>query len=332
MYSSTDGQANDWHLVHLGTRATGGFGLVMVEATAVEARGRISPDDAGLWSDQQIEGWARVAAFIKSRGAVPGIQLAHAGRKAATARPWGHSKPGKPLADHEGGWDIVGPSPLPFADGYRTPHQLTAHEIHEVIANFARAAQRALTAGFEIVEIHGAHGYLAHSFLSPLSNHRTDAYGGSFDNRTRFLMETAAAVRKVWPERLPLFARLSATDWADGGWTLEESIQLARRLKPEAVDLIDCSSGGLVPHAKITLGPGYQVGFANRIKHEANIPTAAVGMITTPKQADAIMREGQADLVLMGREALREPYFPVKAARELGVTDFQGWPGQYGRA
>jgi 2,4-dienoyl-CoA reductase-like NADH-dependent reductase (Old Yellow Enzyme family) len=334
MYSSHNGHANDWHLVHLGARAVGGFALVMVEATAVEARGRISPDDAGIWSDDHIEGWAKVARFIKSHGAVPGIQLAHAGRKASVARPWGHPTPGKSLTNEEGGWDIVGPSPIPFAvgGGWRTPHELSANEIHETIANFARAAQRAVTAGFELIELHGAHGYLMHSFLSPLSNHRTDRYGGSFENRIRFATETANAVRKVWPDKFPLFTRLSCTDWTDGGWDLKQSIQLARTLKPLGVDLIDCSSGGAVPNAKITLAPGYQVQFAHAIKQQANIATAAVGMITTTKQADAILRENQADLVLLGREALREPYFPVKAAKELGVTDFHGWPGQYGRA
>jgi 2,4-dienoyl-CoA reductase-like NADH-dependent reductase (Old Yellow Enzyme family) len=332
MYSSVDGRANDWHVVHLGSRAVGGFGLVMVEATAVEARGRISPDDAGLWEHGQIESWARVAAFVKSRGAAAGMQLAHAGRKASVARPWGHPRAGQALSDREGGWPVVGPSAVAFAEGYRVPEALTEAGIREVIASFVLAAERALAAGFEVVELHGAHGYLAHSFLSPLSNKRTDTYGGTFENRIRFVMELAAAVRKVWPERLPLFVRLSCTDWVQGGWTLEESVELARRLKKEGVDLIDCSSGGGVAGAKIAVGPGYQVPFAEAIRKGSGIMTAAVGMITSAQQAEEIVSAGKADLVLLGREALRTPYFAANAAKELGVKGFEGWPGQYGRA
>jgi 2,4-dienoyl-CoA reductase-like NADH-dependent reductase (Old Yellow Enzyme family) len=331
MYSSDNGRATDWHLVHLGSRAVGGFGLVMAEATAVEARGRISPDDAGLWEDDQIEPLARITAFLKKHGAAPAIQLAHAGRKASTPGPF---KPhtAKSLSPEQGGWQVVAPSPHAFADGYQVPHELTLEGIHTVQNAFVAAAQRAQLAGFDIVEIHAAHGYLLHEFLSPLSNRRTDAYGGTYENRTRFLLETTRAVRKVWPENKPLLVRLSCSDWTDGGWTIEDSIALARLLKPEGVDLIDCSSGGNVPAAKIPAGPNYQVPFAQAIRTQANVPTAAVGMITEPRQAAAIIESGQADLVFMARGALRDPYFPYHAARELGVPEKLHLPAQYGRA
>jgi 2,4-dienoyl-CoA reductase-like NADH-dependent reductase (Old Yellow Enzyme family) len=334
MYSSNNGYANDWHLVHLGSRAVGGYGLVIAEATAVEARGRISPDDAGLWEDGQIEPLTRITEFLMQHGAAAGIQLAHAGRKASTARPWGHPTPNKPLPESEGGWHIVAPSAVPFAEGYQTPQALNIDEMRSIQSAFAAAAKRALTAGFDIVELHGAHGYLINEFLSPLSNHRTDSYGGSFENRIRFLLETVQAVRKVWPEDKPLFVRLSCTDWAEGGWTLEDSIMLARRLKAEGVDLIDCSSGGNVPPplAKIPVAPNYQVPFAAAIRAQAQIPTAAVGMITDAHQAQTIIAEGQADLIFTARQSLRDPYFPIHAARELGQPDAVKMPPQYLRA
>jgi 2,4-dienoyl-CoA reductase-like NADH-dependent reductase (Old Yellow Enzyme family) len=327
-YSCVDGFATDWHLVHLGTRAVGGAALVFAEATAVTSDGRISPMDLGIWKDAHIEPLARAARFIKAQGAVPGIQLAHAGRKASTNAPW---LGGKPLAVSEGGWTpIFAPSALAFNDGYQTPVELSAAQIAEIVAAFANAAKRALVAGFEVVELHGAHGYLANEFLSPLSNHRTDGYGGSFGNRTRFLREIVEAVRKVWPQRFPLFLRISATDWVEGGWTGEDSIALAKMVGLLGVDLIDCSSGGSSPNAKIPLGPGFQVPFANSIRRHGNIATAAVGLITEPLQADQIIRSGEADLVVMAREFLRDPYWPLHAAAELNqeIT----WPKQYERA
>jgi 2,4-dienoyl-CoA reductase-like NADH-dependent reductase (Old Yellow Enzyme family) len=327
-YSCTDGFASDWHLVHLGTRAVGGAALVFAEATAVTPDGRISPMDLGIWKDAHIEPLARAARFIKAQGAVPGIQLAHAGRKASTNAPW---LGGKPLAVSEGGWTpIFAPSALAFNDGYQTPVELSATQIAGIVAAFADAAKRALEAGFEVVELHGAHGYLVNQFLSPLSNHRTDEYGGSFENRTRFLREIVEAVRKVWPRRLPLFLRISATDWVEGGWTGEDSIALAKTLQPLGVDLIDCSSGGSSPTAKIPLGAGYQVPFANSIRRHGNIATAAVGMITEPMQADQIIRNGEADLVIMAREFLRDPYWPLHAAAALNQEI--AWPRQYERA
>ncbi len=328
-YSSVDGLMTDWHLVHLGARAVGGAGLVITEATAVEARGRISPYDAGLWNEAQMAPMTRIAAFVKAQGAVPGIQLAHAGRKASTARPW---EGGGPVEDAHGGWEPVAPSALPFDDGSRAPRTLSLGEIRDVQAAHADAARRALQAGFEWAEIHAAHGYLAHEFLSPLSNTRTDEYGGPFDNRIRFLLETARAVRGVWPERLPLAVRLSCTDWAEGGWTLEDSVALSARLRGEGVDLIDCSSGGSVPHARIPVGPGYQVPFAEAVRHGADIPTAAVGLITDPAQANAIIDQGQADIVLLAREMLRDPFWPLRAARALGQPSAAPLPPQYGRA
>ena len=328
-YSSEDGFANDWHLVHLGSRAVGGAALVITEAAAVEARGRISPQDLGIWKDEHIEMLARIVRFIESQGAVAGIQLAHAGRKASTARPWeGHP----PTDEAHGGWQPFAPSPIKFDESYPLPHEMTPKDIEDVKAAFVAAARRSFAAGFKWIEIHSAHGYLSHSFLSPLSNGRRDQYGGSFENRIRFLIETTRDVRGAWPQHLPLAVRLSATDWVEGGWNLEQSIELARRLKNEGVDLIDCSSGGLVPHAKVQVGPGYQVPFAEAIRAEAQIATAAVGMITEPKQADEIIRSGKADLVLLARELLRRPYWPIHAAKSLGQIDRVRIPPQYGRA
>lgn len=326
-YSCEDGCANDWHLVHLGSRAVGGAGLVMVEATAVEARGRISPGDMGLWKDEHIEPLARIARFVKKQGSIPGIQLAHAGRKASTDVPW---RGGSPLSESQGRWQPVAPSPIPFDHGHPLPAELTVIDIKAIVRAFAGAAQRALQAGFEVIELHGAHGYLMHEFVSPLSNHRTDEYGGSFENRTRFTLEVVNAVRAVWPERLPLFLRISASDWVDGGWTIDDSVRLAQAVEPLGIDLIDCSSGGMVPHANIPLAPGYQVPFAKRIRRESKLLTGAVGLITDPAQADNIIRTGEADLVLLAREFLREPYWPLNASRELdgGLAA----PVQYARA
>jgi 2,4-dienoyl-CoA reductase-like NADH-dependent reductase (Old Yellow Enzyme family) len=326
-YSSEDGLANDWHLVHLGSRASGGAGLVCMEATAVEARGRISPHDMGIWKDDHIEFLARITRFLRGQGAAAGIQLAHAGRKASTRRPW---EGGSLQLESEGGWQPVAPSAVPFRDGDPAPHALSTGEIHALADSFRAAAGRALRAGFEIVEIHGAHGYLIHEFLSPWSNRRTDEYGGTLDNRLRLALEVTQAVRTVWPERLPLFFRISATDWVPGGWTADDSVELVRRLAPLGVDLVDCSSGGNSADAKIPLGPGYQVPFAERIRRETGMRTGAVGMITTPAQADEIIRGGQADLVLMAREFLRDPYFPLRAAKALGEKAVT--PVQYGRA
>jgi 2,4-dienoyl-CoA reductase-like NADH-dependent reductase (Old Yellow Enzyme family) len=326
-YSSEDGFANDWHLVHLGSRAAGGAGLVIMEASAVEARGRISPQDQGIWKDDHIAFLARIAAFVRQQGAVAAIQLAHAGRKASTRRPW--DGPGLVPLDI-GGWQPVAPSALPFQPGDPAPAELSRAEIAGLAEAFAAAARRALAAGFQVVELHFAHGYLVHEFLSPLSNRRTDEYGGSFDNRIRFALETARAVRAVWPDSLPLLVRISASDWVEGGWDIGESVELARRLHALGVDLIDCSSGGLAPQQKIPLGPGYQVPFAARIRQEAEVPTAAVGMINTPQQADEIVRTGKADLVLLAREFLRDPYFPLHAAKALGEAVQP--PVQYGRA
>jgi 2,4-dienoyl-CoA reductase-like NADH-dependent reductase (Old Yellow Enzyme family) len=326
-YSAQDGFVNDWHMVHLGSYANGGAGLVIWEATAVEARGRISPNDLGIWSDAHIEGMARINHFIDQQGAVAGIQIAHAGRKAGTAAPWDG---GKPLSDEQGGWMPVGPSPIAFAEPYRVPHELSLTEIQELVASFQAAAKRSLAAGFRWVEIHGAHGYLLHNFLSPFSNQRSDAYGGSFENRTRLYIEVARAIREVWPERLPLTARFSVTDWTEGGWDLEQSIELARLLKTEGVDLIDCSSGGNLPQAQIPIGAGYQVPFAEAIRREVGIATAAVGLITEPTHADEIVRNGRADLVLLGRELLRHPFWPQHAAKQLKQEI--PTPKQYARA
>ncbi|MCR6656398.1 MAG: NADH:flavin oxidoreductase/NADH oxidase [Opitutus sp.] len=329
-YSARDGLANDWHRVHLGARALGGAGLVIAEATGVLPEGRITPADTGIWNDAQAEAFAPITAFLKQHGSVAGIQIAHAGRKAGAAVPW---EGGDHLADRKGGWTPVAPSAIAFGDGLnKIPHALTLEEIAATQDAFVAAAKRALAAGFEWLEIHGAHGYLIHEFLSPLSNHRTDQYGGSFDNRARFLLEITRRIRAIWPDHLPLTVRLSCTDWAEGGWEVEQTIELCKRLKAEGVDLIDCSTGGLVPHAKIPVGPGYQVPFADRIRREAQIATAAVGLITEPKQADAIIAQGQADLVLIARESLRDPNWPLRAARALGHAAALPPPVQYARA
>ena len=327
-YSSHDGYANDWHFVHLGSRAVGGAGLVLAEATAVLPEARISPHDLGIWSDGHIEMLGRIVTFIHNQGSIAGMQLAHAGRKASTRRPWEGSGS---IPEREGGWKkVVAPSALALADNYPMPQGLTTEGIQEVVAAFAAATRRACQAGFRVIEIHGAHGYLIHEFLSPLSNHRKDDYGGSFENRTRLCREIVAAVRSTWPKELPLFVRVSATDWIDGGWNIDESVKLAAQLRPMGVDLIDCSSGGNVPHAKIPVGPGYQVAFAERIRREADIMTGAVGMITNPVQAEHIIQTQQADAVIMAREFLRDPYWPLRAARELQRPI--AWPVQYLRA
>lgn len=326
-YSAQDGFANDWHLVHLGSRAIGGAALVIAEATAVEARGRISPNDLGLWQDAHIEPLARIVRFLEEHGAVAGVQIAHAGRKAATARPW---EGGKPLTDDAGGWDIVGASPIPFDASYRVPHELSVEEIAGVRAQFVATTKRAVQAGFRYLELHAAHGYLLHSFLSPLSNQRSDAYGGSFENRARFLLETVRELRAVWPRDRVLGVRLSCTDWVPGGWTIEDTVQLAPLLERQDIDLIDCSSGGSAAHAIITTGPGYQVGFAEAVKRATKLHVAAVGLITDAKQADAIIAENKADFVFLARQFLRDPYFAINAARELGHKPVI--PPQYGRA
>ena len=327
-YSSNDGFASDWHLVHLGSRAVGGAGLVFTEASAVEARGRISPQDLGIWKDEHVEMLARIARFVKEQGAVAAMQLAHAGRKGSTRRPW--EQPPGAIAPLDGGWVPVGPTAVPFAPNFPVPAALDEAGIATIVAAFAGAARRTLEAGFEVAELHFAHGYLAHEFYSPISNTRTDRYGGSFENRIRLALEVADAVRKVWPERLPLFARISATDWAPGGWDVAQSVELARQLHARGVDLIDCSSGGNVADAKIPLAPLYQVPFAEQIRREAKIPTGAVGLITTPEQCEDILTRGQADVVLLAREFLRDPYFPHFAAEELGAEI--EWPKQYERA
>jgi 2,4-dienoyl-CoA reductase-like NADH-dependent reductase (Old Yellow Enzyme family) len=326
-YSSVDGFANDWHLVHLGSRAVGGAGLVMMEATAVEPRGRISPADMGIWKDEHVAFLKRITSFVKDQGAAPGIQIAHAGRKASTRRPW---EGGGFVPESDGGWLPVAPSAIAFHPDDPTPHELSKAEIRGLVDDFATAARRALAAGFEVVEIHGAHGYLAHEFLSPLSNRRTDEYGGSFENRARFALEVTEAVRAVWPGELPVFLRISATDWAPGGWTVDDSVELAQRVKGLGVDLIDCSSGGLTMEQKIELGPGYQVPFAERVRREADVMTGAVGMITTPEQCEEILASGKADLVLLARQFLRDPYFAGHASKALGA-EFKP-PKQYLRA
>lgn len=327
-YSCKDGFANDWHFVHLGTRAVGRAALVIAEASAVEPRGRISPADLGIWKDDHTAPLARIAAFIKSQGAVAGIQLAHAGRKASTHVPW--EKGGSFLPESEGGWRTVAPSPIPFRENDTPPIELPIPEIGRIVDAFAAAARRALDAGFQLIEIHGAHGYLINEFLSPLSNQRRDDYGGSFENRIRFTLEVTESVRGVWPDALPLFLRISASDWVEGGWTIDDSVELARRLQPLGVDLVDCSSGGVVPYAKIEVGPGYQVPFAERIRCNTGVLTGAVGMITEPQQADSIIRNGKADMVLIARQFLRDPYFPLHAAAELGAE--LAPPVQYARA
>jgi 2,4-dienoyl-CoA reductase-like NADH-dependent reductase (Old Yellow Enzyme family) len=326
-YSSDDGFANDWHLVHLGSRATGGAALIIQEATAVSPKGRISPDDMGLWKDEQIEALKRITAFIKKQKSVPGIQLAHAGRKGSIVPPW---KGGKILEILNGGWNTQAPSAIPFRETDPIPEMMSLTDILQVREDFKSSARRALEAGFELVEIHAAHGYLINSFLSPLSNHRTDEYGGCFENRVRLLKEITVDIRTVWPEKFPLFVRISSTDYAENGWDLASSIILAAQLKGLGVDLIDCSSGGLVPNVRIPLGPGYQVQFAETIRKETGILTGAVGLITSASQANEIVNSGKADMILIARESLRNPNFPLLAAHELNV-DLQ-WPNQYVRA
>jgi 2,4-dienoyl-CoA reductase-like NADH-dependent reductase (Old Yellow Enzyme family) len=326
-YSSDDGMPADWHLVHLGSRAVGGAALVMTEATAVSPEGRISPQDAGLWSNAHAAAWKRISRFVQDQGAVAGIQLAHAGRKASTEVPW---RGGGPLGPTARPWQPIGPSPLPFGPSYPAPREMTAADLDRVVGEFTAAARLSLAAGFEVVELHAAHGYLLHEFLSPLSNRRTDEYGGSLANRLRLPLRIARAVREIWPERLPFFVRISATDWVEGGWDLAQSIEFARELQRTGVDLIDCSSGGLVPDAKIPLAPGYQAPFAEAIRREVGIATGAVGLITQPDQAEQIIASGQADAVLLARELLRDPYWPQRAAKALGAQ--APWPSQYGRA
>ena len=326
-YSASDGMAANWHFVHYGSRAVGGAALMIIEATAVAPEGRISPGDLGLWEDRQIEPLARIAKFSQEQGCVAAAQLAHAGRKGSAGRGWQEQGT---LDASEGGWTTVAPSAVSFGEGYAVPRELDEAGIRQVVAQFAAAAARASEAGLQALEIHAAHGYLLHQFLSPLSNRRTDAYGGSFENRTRLVREVVAAVRAKWPERLPLLIRLSATDWVDGGWNVDETIELCRTLRGLGVDLVDVSSAGLVPTAKIPAGPGFQTEFAARVRREAGVATAAVGLITSPAQADHIIRTGQADMVLLSREILRNPYWPMDAAQALGRV--ASWPSQYLRA
>jgi len=326
-YSARDGLANDWHAVHYGARATGGVGLVMVEATGVAPEGRITPGCTGIWSAAHAQALRPIAQFIKRQGAVPGIQLAHAGRKASSALPW-HG--GTALAPEAGAWPTVAPSAIPFAPGYPAPRALAPAELPKLVEQFVSAARHALEADFEVAELHMAHGYLLHEFLSPLTNQRSDEYGGSLENRMRLPLAVARAVRKVWPQAWPLFVRLSATDWKDGGWDLAQTIALARALKEIGVDFIDCSTGGLVPDAKVPAGPGFQVPFASAIRKDAGLPVGAVGLITEAQQAEEIVAAGQADAVLLGRALLREPCWPLAAARALGAD--VTWPNQYLRA
>ena len=327
-YSSIDGHASDWHFVHLGSRAVGGAALVMTEATAVLPEARISPQDLGLWSDDHIPMLARIFRFVEEQGAVPAMQLAHAGRKASTAAPWIGQRA---VDESEGGWrPILAPSPVPFSDASPAPQMLDMTGIARIVEGFAQAAGRALRAGAKVIELHSAHGYLLHEFLSPLSNFREDCYGGTFENRTRALREVVQAVRQVWPSGYPLFVRISATDWLEGGWTIDDSVKLAGQLAPLGVDLIDCSSGGVVPNAPVFAGAGYQTPFAERVRRETGILTGAVGMITATQQADQIIRTGQADMVFLARELLRDPYWALRAADELRQDG--PWPKQYGRA
>ncbi len=326
-YSAREGVPNDWHLVHLGSRAVGGAALVMTEATAVSPEGRISPEDLGIWSDEQTKAFKRITDFIKARGTVPGIQLAHAGRKASTKTPWiGEGM----VPVSEGGWEVIAPSTLKFSDNYPQPKEMDETDMTTVLRQWSDAAQRSLEAGFQVAEIHMAHGYLLHQFLSPLSNKRTDKYGGSLKNRMKFPLEVAKSVREIWPHNLPVFVRISVTDWAEGGWDLEQSIELGKELKKLGIDLIDSSSGGLVPFAKIPVAPGYQVKFAEEIRKQAGMMTGAIGLITNAAQAENILVTGQADVVFMARELLRDPYFPLHAAKVLG--DDPQYPNQYLRA
>ena len=326
-YSSHDGMPSDWHLVHLGSRAVGGAGLVMVEATAVSPVGRISPEDSGLWNNQQAEAFVPITRFIRAHGAIPGIQLAHAGRKASTDAPW---RGGSPLGPEQRGWQPLAPSPLPFAPGHPLPHELTRDDLDRIEGEFCAAARRALHAGFAVLELHMAHGYLLHEFLSPFANQRNDEYGGALDHRMRFPLQVARAVRALWPQELPLFVRISATDWKAGGWDLTQSLVLAGQLKESGIDLIDCSAGFVVPDEPIPAGPGYQVPFAAAIRKETGIATGAVGFITAPAQAEQIIATDQADAVFLARELLRDPYWPLHAAQALGVD--LPWPEQYARA
>ncbi len=326
-YSSENGFANDWHLVHLGSRAVGGAGLIFTEATAVSPEGRISPDDLGIWKDEHIEFLKRITTFISKQGAVPGMQLAHAGRKASHTSPW---KGSRPLTQEEGGWVTLAPSAIPFKEGDLLPKEMRLEDIEQLKRDFRDAARRALQAGFKLIEIHAAHGYLLNEFLSPLSNHRSDDYGGSFENRVRLLLEVVDEIRSVLQESLPLFVRISASEWIEGGWTIEDSIQLVKLLKDKGVDVVDCSSGGNTHHQKILVQPLYQVPFAERIKKESGMPTAAVGLITTAEEAENILQQGQADLIILARQFLRDPYFPLHAAKKLN-TDVP-WPLQYERA
>jgi len=326
-YSAVDGVPGPWHLVHLGSRAVGGASLVFTEASAVSAEGRISPADTGIWTDAQAEAWAPMVKFIREQGAAAGIQLAHAGRKASTDAPW---RGGTPLSAREGGWQPVAPSALGFSPKHPEPRALSSAEIDQIVEQFVAAARRSLEAGFEVAELHMAHGYLLHQFLSPLSNQREDEYGGSLDNRMRLPLRVAEAVREVWPERWPLFVRISATDWVEGGWDLEQSLALAGRLREAGVDLIDCSSGGAVPDAAIPAGPGFQTPFATAVRERAGIASGAVGFITDPVQAEQIVATGLSDVVLLARELLRDPYWPLRAAQRLGVA--LSWPAQYERA
>ena len=325
-YSSIDGFPTDWHLVHLGSLARGGAGLVMTEATAVTPEGRISPADAGIWNDEQAAAYERITDFVRSQGAVPGIQLAHAGRKASTQKPWeGNGY----VESEDGGWQTVAPSPLPFGS-WPVPKELSVAEIRGLVAAFAAAAERASSAGFEVVEVHAAHGYLLHEFLSPLSNTRADEYGGDLTGRSRFLFEVVDAVRAAWPDDRPVSVRFSATDWAEGGWTVEETVEVARRLASHGVDVYDVSSGGLTPDQRIVVGPGYQAPFARAVREGSGVPTVAVGLITEPAQAEELLADGSADAIMLARELLRDPHWPLRAAHELG--DGGAWPFQYLRA
>ncbi|AFG36591.1 NADH:flavin oxidoreductase/NADH oxidase [Spirochaeta africana] len=332
MYSCDNGMATDWHLAHYGSRAAGGAGLILTEATAVAPVGRISPQDLGIWCDDQIAGLRRIAALVRAQGAAAGIQLAHAGRKASTRRPW-EREPGVPalVLPPDGGWQPVGPSALPYSAGYGQPAPLSQEQIGEVVAAFRAAAVRAHAAGFQIAEIHAAHGYLLHSFHSPLANTRTDRYGGSLENRIRITREVIRAVREVWPADMPLMVRISASDWVEGGWTIGDSVAAARLFKADGADLIDCSSGGTVPEQQLTTGPGYQVPFAEAVRQEGEVPTAAVGMITAAEQAETYLREGRCDMVLLGRELLRDPYWPIHAANALSGPNSGPIPVQYER-
>ncbi|MFY4776633.1 NADH:flavin oxidoreductase/NADH oxidase [Metabacillus sp. RGM 3146] len=330
-YSAEDGMPNDWHLVHLGSRAVGGAGLVIAEATAVEPRGRISPEDLGIYTDKHVEAFQKITSFIKEQGAVPGVQLAHAGRKASTYSPWKQRDNGATVSDENGGWEVVGPSATPFAEDYRSPKELTLEEIKDIQESFRQATIRAREAGFQWVEFHGAHGYLAHSFYSPLSNKRTDEYGGSYENRIRFVIETVRLMKQEWPDNLPFAVRLSCTDWVEDGWTIKDSVELSKRLKDEGVDIIDCSSGGNTKSAPIPVGAGYQNPFAEEIRKSADIPTAAVGLITQPMQADELIRNEKADVVLLAREMLRDPYWPLRAAQVVHQKDYLAVPPQYER-